>query len=157
MEVSTTGRARRFWPRLLRRRGRRRERTYIMVLVPGLVGVGLALLLIQAVEAGVQPLIKTLAETAVRNAVTAAIDGAVENALAEGDISYDEIIHIKTDSSGYVTAMTADTLRLNRLRTDILGRVMDRVESLDSRELEIPLGNLTGFSWLSGWGPGLQV
>ena len=117
----------------------------------------MALLLIQAVEAGVQPLIKTLAETAVRNAVTAAIDGAVENALAEGDISYDEIIHIKTDSSGYVTAMTADTLRLNRLRTDILGRVMDRVESLDSRELEIPLGNLTGFSWLSGWGPGLQV
>lgn len=128
-----------------------------MALFPLLAGGGLAFLLIHFLEAEIQPLMESLAETTVRTAVIAVIDSSVERSLAEESVCYEDLIHIRTDDGGYVTAMTADTVKLNWLRTDILSRVMEQVDSIDSRELQIPFGNLTGFSWLSGRGPGLPV
>lgn len=147
---------RRFWPRRSRRRGRRGE-GHAPLLLAALVGIGLALFVIGRVEAEVRPLAQVLAEAKVKNAVTALVNRAVEETLAAEAVAYDDLVSLKTDSGGSITAMTTDPAALNALRTEILETVLEQVDSIDSTELGVPLGSLTGLSWANDRGPRIPV
>ena len=110
------------------------------LLLPALVGVGLALLVIYRVDAALRPTLTALAQANVRNAITQVVNDAVQ-----------------ATEAGQVAVLAADTARLNALRTEILEEVLRQVKALDNRELGVPLGSLTGFATASDWGPRLPV
>lgn len=137
------------WPRRPRRRRSRGETGRRALLLAGLAGIAAALLVICAVNARVRPVTEELALAKLNNAVTAIVNQAVEEAMASGAVSYSDIVTLQTDLSGGITAILTDPIKLNTLRTQLLGDLVEQVDSLDSKDLGIPLGNLTSLIPLS--------
>lgn len=127
------------------------------LLIPAVLGIGLALLCIRAFDAGVRPLVEEIAKDRAKNAVTAIVNDAVMRTLETEAVAYSDLVTLQTDSQGRITALTTSTLRMNTLRTEILEDIVTQVDQLDSVELGIPLGNLTGLVSLSEQGPRLPV
>lgn len=127
------------------------------MLLSAVLGVGLALLCIHGLDARVRPLITDMAQAKLKNAVTAIVDGAVAGTLETEAAAYNNIVTIQTDEQGRITAMTTSPVKLNTLRGEILQDVLEQVDSLDSTQLGIPIGSLTGLVYASEWGPLLPV
>ena len=109
------------------------------------------------IDAALRPTVTELAKAKVKNAVTSIINDAVNETLSSEAISYGDLVTLGKDTAGQVTVLAANTAQLNALRTEILGRILEQVEQLDSQELGIPLGSLTGFATASDLGPVLPV
>lgn len=127
------------------------------MLISAVLGVGLALLSIYLFDGRVRPTVTELAKTRAANAVTRIINDAVTETLTAEAISYPDMVSLQTDSNGQITALTSNFVAMNRLRALILDQVVEQVDSLDTRELGIPLGNLVGLVTLSDKGPRLPV
>lgn len=145
---------RRIW---LRGGAPRRESRGGGILLSAVLGIGLALLAIWLFDSSTRPLVITLTKTSATNAVTRIVNDAVDHTLAAEAISYDDMITLQTDASGQITALTSNSVEMNRLRTKIMDEVVGQVDTLDSDELGIPLGNLVGLSTFSDRGPLLPV
>ena len=144
------------WLRTPRRRGPRSERGGGRLL-PLVIGVGLALAVIFLIDYALRPTLTALARARVENAVTRIVNDAVNGTLTSEAISYSDLVTLEKDAAGQVSVLAADTAQLNALRTEILGEVLAQVEQLDSQELGVPLGSLTGFATASDLGPVLPV
>ncbi|MCD7947726.1 MAG: sporulation protein YunB [Oscillospiraceae bacterium] len=142
-----------------KRRGKVRfwQRTWFFNLLSAALGISLALLLIWGVDARLRPVIADTAESKTRNVVTALVSEVVLDVMTERGWGYDDFVTIQTDTDGRVTLMTTDTVKLNTLRSDILTRVVAQVEDLDTGQLGIPFGTVTGFSPAGSWWPTLPV
>lgn len=147
------------WRRHVWVRGRtpRRENRGGGLLISAVLGIGLALLAIWLFDNGTRPLVIELAKTSTENAVTRIVNDAVDHTLAAEAVSYDDMITLQKDSTGQITALTSNSVEMNRLRTQILNEVVGQVDNLDSGELGVPLGNLTGLATFSDKGPVLPV
>ena len=104
-----------------------------------LIGIGLAVAVIVLIDAALRPTVTELAKAKVKNAVTSIINDAVNETLSSEAISYGDLVTLEKDTAGQVTVLAANTAQLNALRTEILGRILEQVEQLDSQELGIPL------------------
>ena len=144
------------WLRTPRRRGSRLERGGGRLL-PLVIGVGLALAVIFLIDSALRPTLTALARARVENAVTRIVNDAVNGTLTSEAISYSDLVTLEKDAAGQVSVLAANTAQLNALRTEILGEVLAQVEQLDSQELGVPLGSLTGFATASDLGPVLPV
>lgn len=129
----------------------------ISLVVASLMGLLLAVYSIRLFNDRVQPILITAAQANTKNAVNRIVTEAVGKALAEEALGYRDMITLEKDNAGQITALTSNTLAMNRLRAEILGDILEQVDSLDSHTLGIPLGELTGLTVLSGRGPSLPV
>ena len=127
------------------------------LLLATVLGVGLALFAIVLFDRSARPIVVELAKAGAANAVTRLVNDAVDHTLAAQTVSYDDMVTLQKDASGQITALTSNSVEMNRLRTQIMDEVITQVNALDSEELGIPLGNVTGFSPFSGQGPRLPV
>lgn len=144
---------RRLWPRI-RVRSRKGGGGF---LIPAVLGIGLAVLAIYLFDGRVRPVVMELAETSARNAITRVVNEAVEHTLASEAVSYNDMITLQKDASGQITALTSNSVEMNRLRAEILDDVVEQVDIIDSKELGIPLGSVFGLVTLSDRGPRLPV
>lgn len=145
------------WVRRLSRRRPRRSGKRKGLLWSAILGIGLALLFIWAVDLRLRPILEAAARAKVSNVVTRTLDGAISDYVAELGLGYRDLIRMETDENGRITALVSDMAALNALRTRILGIAVEAVDSLDRAELAIPAGNLTGINLLSGKGMELPV
>lgn len=127
------------------------------LLLSALLGVGLALLVIAALDNALRPVVTTLAQAKTENVVTGIINDAVTETLSAEAVAYQDLVTLERDSSGQVALLSTNSAKMNALRTQILQTVLEKVDSLDSRDLGIPLGSITGLSTASDWGPDLPV
>ena len=105
-----------------------------------MLGVLLALLMIHTIHNALRPPLVALTESRIRNQIIHMAEEAV------GEVLYGEI-----------TTLSTDTVQLNQLRNAVMEQVITQVEDLDTEELGIPLGLLTGWDLLSATGPKLPV
>ena len=128
-------------------------------IILGMLLIMLLSLLCFAIYAALQmrPLLEQLATTRVSNAVNRIITSAVEEAIANGDIQYDELVTMEKDNDGRVTAVQSNMAAFNVLQADILHTILTRVDQMSTQELGIPVGNLTGIAVLAGRGPRISV
>lgn len=143
-------RFRRHWLRILKTRD-------ISLFLASIAGIGLAFLMVWALDGHVRPVLIPLAQAKATNAVEQVIGDTVAQVLAEEAISYGDIISLEKDHNGQIIALTSQTLKLNRLRSELLNRIIEQVDLLDRKKLRIPMGNLTGLTLLSERGPSLPV
>ncbi len=136
----------------------RRQMTRRTIILGTLLIILLSLLCF-AVYATLQmrPLLEQLATTRVSNAVNRIITSAVEEAIANGDIQYNELVTMEKDNDGRVTAVQSNMVAFNTLQSDILHTILARVDQMSAQELGIPIGNLTGIAVLAGRGPRISV
>lgn len=133
----------------------RGERPQFLLAV--LFGLTLALFLIRCFDASMRPQLVSITEARILNRLTAISNQAVANAFADQELSYADLVQFRSGQVGEITTLSADTVRLNNLRVEVLGRIVKQVEALDSDSLGIPFGTLTGVDFLSALGPRLPV
>ncbi len=122
-----------------------------------LAGLVLALLLIHGFDAMMRPQLIAITETKLLNRLTAISNQAVADAFETVGVSYGDLVQFRTGQLGEITTLSADTLRLNKLRVQILNSTVRQVENLDGDSLGIPFGVLTGVDFLSALGPRMPV
>jgi len=83
---------------------------------------------------------------------TRIINTAVTESIGDG-INYESLVTITYSPSGTITAITADTNELNRLKSSLTLNILSKLEDLGSQGFSVPLGNLTDILLFSGVGP----
>lgn len=143
-----------FRPRRLRpvRRPRRRF-TALKLLIPVLLLVGLFLL----AESKLSPIVERLALSRVTYLAGKVINDAVNEQIGKNGSMYDDLIHLEKDVDGHITALRTDMIRINQFKSDIIGKVMDKINSIDRSELSVPIGNVLNGELLSGRGPRIPI
>jgi len=121
-----------------------------------LAGLCMACLVIASFNARVRPQVVSLAQAQMEDQLTRMADQAVLAVLLEDPLSDSGLVSVHT-LNGQVTALTADTARMNLLRARIMEELLKRLAELDGHTLFIPVGALTGLDVLSGLGPDLPV
>lgn len=101
--------------------------------------------------------IRTLAQTQVTNATSDLINDAVDRQIEAGDIHYDRIVYFEKDLNGKITALKTNMSEVNRLKTEILGRINDEILALDESSMGIPFGNLILPEFLADRGPEIPI
>lgn len=104
-------------------------------------------------EFRVAPVIKEVAATQAENVMTNVIENAIIEVLKANNVTYSSLVDIEKDSEGKITAIKADTVKMNSLKSEISSAVSEKVLDMDNREIKIPLGTIVGISALSGKGP----
>lgn len=123
----------------------------------GLLLAGCSIILLLMAVMRLRPLLEQMATTRASNTVTRIVSDAVDEAIDNGDIQYAELVTFEKDQEGHITALHSNMAAFNRLQSSILDLVVQRVDETASRDLSIPIGNLTGSALLAGRGPRIQV
>lgn len=104
-----------------------------------------------------KPILTNLAAASVSNTVNRIVVTAVYDAVSAGEVDYDTLVHLEKDQSGHVAAVRSDMAAFNRLQSRIADSILQRLSEVSTRELEIPVGTLTGSSLLAGRGPCIRI
>ena len=123
--------------------------------LPALAGVLLALGLFLCLDSALREPVEGLAVYRFTNTVQGIVEQAVSQAL--DGLDGGALVSLERDGQNTVTALHADTLRINAVRSAVLEEILRKVEALDSTELGIPLGDLTGLTVLMSRGPSIPV
>ena len=119
----------------------------------------LILLLTAAVIAMEQNLSQTMLDMAFARAYSMAVETinrAVKQAMGQG-VAYEELIDAQMDAQGRVSMLRANTMRMNELASQTALLAERELGSAENQVVEIPLGAALGVSFLSGFGPRLEV
>lgn len=118
----------------------------------------LALIVLLAVAAShLKPILANLATVRVANTVTRIVNAAVNETVYDGNVDYDSLMALEKDNEGRIVAVKSNMAEFNRLQSAILANVLERMSEVDTRELSIPVGTLTGSPLLAGRGPAIKV
>lgn len=115
------------------------------------------LILLLLVDARLRPALYDIATLEAEAAAVKAINSAVENELAAKNISYADIIEIKYNSSGNVTSLSSDIIKMNRLKAGVTNAALESINSTERAAVSVPLGSATGLALFSGCGPEIEV
>ena len=124
----------------------------------GAAAFALALVVLLLVAAShLKPILTSLATVRVANTVTRIVNAAVNETVYEGNVDYDSLMALEKDNEGRIVAVKSNMAEFNRLQSAILANVLERMSEVDTRELSIPVGTLTGSPLLAGRGPSVTV
>jgi len=140
---------RRYMHRTLSRRDK-------LLLWLALLAAALAALTLLALSR-LRPIVVRLATARVSNSVTRIVTAAVDETIYAANVDYDGLISLEKDNEGRIVALKSNMAAFNRLQAAILASVLERMAEVDTRELSIPVGTLTGSPLLAGRGPLLRV
>ncbi len=105
----------------------------------------------------IRPIMSSVASNYAENAGARAIDIAISEKMRSENIKYEDIIKIIYDAEGRVSAISADVMTINRLKSDMSKEIGEKISNLDMIDASIPLGNLLGNEFLSGLGPKIRI
>lgn len=119
------------------------------------LGLAMAFFLIRWLDTTLRPQLVALSEAQVRNHLIQVANRSVSQALADQELSYGEMVSLKT--AGTLSTMTTDTTALNQLRVSVLDDIVAQIGLIDNDSMGVPIGALTGIDLLSALGPKLPV
>lgn len=123
-----------------------------------IICVFIALLIgILLTDAKLRPAIYDLAALEAHSAASKIINTAVENVLSKGGVSYSDIVAISRTESGSITGITTDIVKMNLFKSKVTNAVDNAFEDSGGITVTVPLGSATGVTFLSGWGPYIDV
>ena len=134
---------------------RRRERGSL--LLSALVGLSMACLLIHAFNTALRPQLLAFTAAQVRNRLNQLSSQVVSQVMQDQSLTYSELVVLRTGQGGEVSTMSVDSQKLNLLRAQVMEQITEQILALDTTDLGIPLGLLTGIDILSAAGPKLPV
>lgn len=103
------------------------------------------------------PLAEELGCILVDNKVSGLINEAIHEQMLEDGIDYDSLIRLDKDANGHVSAMKTDMNEANRIRTEVLQRVDEKIEDFSLEKLGVPMGSILLPQLFSGYGPLLPI
>ena len=104
-----------------------------------------------------RPVLESLATTRVSFVVNSIISQSVQEAIDSGEISYEKLVAFEKDAEGRITAVHSNMAVCNRLQSDILDRILNRIDQVPPQDLSISIGSLSGSVLLAGRGPEISI
>lgn len=133
---------------------RRRKRSVLLRLLAALLIFGAALI---SIDRRIYPLIRDFAEAEAAIRANQLINEAVADYFSQSGVAYTDLVILKRNGQGQIDAAEANTIRINQIKTSVVEQVRARVLEEEASTVSIPLGNLTGLSYLAGRGPVIRV
>jgi len=104
----------------------------------------------------IRPVIKTMALNNGKIRGVTAIHQAMAQELGDEEARYYDLVNISTDERGNVKSISADVIKLNRLKAAVNDTVQQRLMP-ERNEFSIRLGTLLGNELLQGRGPDVPL
>lgn len=105
----------------------------------------------------VNPLTEEMALAQISDVASNVINEAVNEQITKGNIQYEDLVTLQTDTAGNIAALTTNMRQMNLLKSQILLLLDEKIHAVDEDEVGIPTGNLTGMQLLSGRGPHIPI
>lgn len=134
---------------------RRRNKPPMLIFI--FVLLCLFLVAVCVIEVMALPVFKEVAGSQAENMVNNAIEDAIMRVLKENNITYSSLVDIEKDSTGRVSTVKADTIKMNELKSDINRAVSEEIAEIDTCQIQIPIGTVIGISAVSGKGPRIKA
>ena len=135
----------------LRRRRRRPLKILLLSVCLSLIG-GIALLLM--INDNMRPALTAIAESRITALAVSAMNDAIMERM--DDNSYTSLI-TAYDNGDKVYMIQADTRQMNMLASDCCAAAQTRIAAMGEQGVSVPLGTVSGITYLSGRGPGIRV
>jgi len=116
----------------------------------------LLLVLFLWLERNLEDVILSMAHARAEAMAAGYLNEAVRNIMG-GEVTYEDMITVRTDEKGRVTMLQANAVRMNELATMTALEAQSRLESAEAQSVAIPLGAALGIPFLSALGPRVQV
>lgn len=117
----------------------------------------LSSLLFSYISAQLTPLIETVASSKAINLISLAISEEMDASLASEQIDYQQFVTMEKDSDGRVTSLSFMAANGAVFKRTYIERLINKLEKIDSDELEIPIGTMSGVLLFSALGPSIRV
>ncbi|MBR0278077.1 MAG: sporulation protein YunB [Clostridia bacterium] len=108
------------------------------------------------VESTITPIVSKHALSRANTYSSKVINNAVSEVI-KNDFKYSDICNINKNSKGEIISVTYNSIKINKLKTELTDVIIKDIENLSTAEAGIPIGNITGSILLSGRGPKIPI
>ncbi len=119
------------------------------------LGAALLLLGVGLLSANMRPAMSALAIARIRAVAARAMNDAILDSMGD-EANYTKLIQVREDGE-HVYMLQANTHKMNILAADCAEAAQERIAQMGDQGISIPLGTITGLSFLSGKGPSIRV
>lgn len=126
---------------------------FIKLSAVALIIAGIALL----IDIRVRPIIEQTAIYQSKILATRIINDAVYTQLDDEDFDYGGLVTLIYNSEKQLSAIESNMVNINRLKAKLNNSINERLYDLDSHDLSISLGTVSGFSSFYNQGPLIPV
>ena len=123
---------------------------FLLVLLIVLLSLSVALL-----SVNMRPAMTALAIAHIRSVAARAMNDAILESMGD-ETNYARLIQVH-ESSERVYMLQANTHKMNILAADCAEAAQERIAQMGDQGISIPIGTITGISFLAGKGPSLKV
>lgn len=123
---------------------------FLIVLLIVLLSLSVALL-----SVNMRPAMAALAIARIRSVAARAMNDAILESMGD-ETNYARLIQVH-ESSERVYMLQANTHKMNILAADCTEAAQERIAQMGDQGISIPIGTITGISFLAGKGPSLKV
>lgn len=103
------------------------------------------------------PNVRKLAVNHAKQIAVITVNEHIAKKLREENIDYDSIVKFTYANDGKIRAVSNNISTVNILKSELAQEVTKAIASLDTSEISLPLGTLSGIDFLYGTGPFLPV
>lgn len=100
----------------------------------------------------VNPIIVKTTYAQVDSLATTEISDAIYDTIKQSGFSYEDLVSINCNSDGNISSIVSNTVNLNILARDVSTLSQIYLDTLIDKGVDIPLGSLTGVTFLAGRG-----
>lgn len=104
----------------------------------------------------VTPVVKTVAEEKVRALTVSTVNAAVTSVL-EAEPSFVDMVEYGHDANGDLNSIKINATRVNAVMQRSVQKTQNGLSDMTSSGVNIPVGSVSGITFLSGKGPNLNV
>lgn len=104
----------------------------------------------------ITPTILAVADAEMRAKSMEIINTAILDEYSK-QFNYDDIIKVEKDGQGNISLLKADTLKMNKIATDVAVNSQKELKVLGSRGVKIPMGYIFQNNILAYFGPSVSV
>ena len=104
----------------------------------------------------VTPVVKTVAEEKVRALTVSTVNAAVSSVL-EAEPSFVDMVEYGHDANGDLNSIKINATRVNAVMQRSVQKTQNGLSDMISSGVNIPVGSVSGITFLSGKGPNLNV
>ena len=133
---------------------RKRKKPLKILLLTACIFVTGCIALLLVINDNMRPALTAIAEARITALAVSAMNDAIMERM--DDNSYTSLI-TAYDNGEKVYMIQADTRQMNMLASDCCAAAQTRIAAMGEQGVSVPLGTVSGITYLSGRGPGIRV
>lgn len=110
---------------------------------------------IYIINNNLEPKILALCDSSAKSIALKTTNSVINEKV--GNVEYDNLVTIKQDTNGKVTAINANVMELNKIANDVALGIQEKLNDIDESMIRFPIASILGESIFSGYGPKISV